>query len=185
MSREIDLRSPEFIAANRPIRPVFLKYVVVVLLSFFLPGVYYSAQIYSAKLQFELEAESYYLLELKERAAPLQELLKETALLQNRAALEKELQPASMPIHEYLLSVKETAYRHQLEVDSITIDNTRVLSFKGRSGDINTIASYNQDLEKLPFISRPEVISVNLIGDGGYSFEIVSTLNGENEVNSE
>jgi len=185
MNQEIDLRSPEFIASRRLVRPVFLKYMVIVLLSFLMPGSYYGILFYSSNLQLELAAENNYLLELEERVLPLQELLEETALLKIRSGLEKELELASKPIHEYLLAVKEKAYRHQIEADSITVDNTGNLSFKGRSGNITAIASYNQDLENLPFISRPEVISVNLIHDGGYNFEIISSVGGKDEVNSE
>ncbi len=64
MNQEIDLRSPEFIASRRLVRPVFLKYMVIVLLSFLLPGSYYGILFYSSNLQLELAAENNYLLEL-------------------------------------------------------------------------------------------------------------------------
>lgn len=166
------MRSPEFIASLRLFRPAFVKSALAVLGFCILAGSCYAATALPACLNRQLETETALLSTLKNEVEPLLEKADQAALLQSRAELEQKLLLSVQPICEDVLLVRQTAAARRLDLKTITADKEGNLAIHGQSRAINEIAFFNSDLEELPGIITPRVVSISLSQQGEYIFEI-------------
>lgn len=172
LKTEIDLRSPEFIAANRPFGAALIKKLLLVLGMLLLVGLFYGAHYYHGYLQRELEKETATVQALREEVQPLLTLLEESALLKARSRLEQELLLAAEPVPERLLEARQLAWAHKLKVERVTAYRNGDIFLKGRGCDLQEIAAFNSALEAWPHISSAEVTTLSLDIDGDYHFAI-------------
>jgi len=172
LKTEIDLRSPEFIAANRPFSAALLKKLLVALGMLLLAVFLYGTHYYHGYLQRELEKETATVQALREEVQPLFALLEESALLKTRAGLEQELLLAAEPVPERLLEARQLARAHNLTVERAIADRSGDLFLKGRGRDLQEIAAFNSALEAWNHISSAEVTALSLDVDGDYRFAI-------------
>ncbi len=173
--REIDLRSPEFIASTRPLGRAFVKSLLVVLFCCLLAAALYTANSYRFYLQEQLEAETAALEALTEEVRPVLELRGQSALLKARADLERELIKSRKPVHDYLLSVRRLAAAHNLELELVAADREGSISLKGRGRALEDIASFSLEFENMPQICSAGVTALNLGYEGDYHFELTAS----------
>lgn len=173
--REIDLRSPEFIASTRPLGRAFVKSLLGVLFFFLLAAALYTVHLYKCYLQDQLEAETASLEALREEVKPVLELIGQSALLKARADLERELLKSRKPVHGYLLSARHLAAAHNLELELVAADREDSISLKGRGHALEDIASFSLEFENMPHICTAGVTALNLGYEGDYHFELTAT----------
>lgn len=172
INKEIDLRSPEFIASRRFIKPVLLKYLAIILSLALISGAHYGAARYCDHLRAHLEANTFAVQNLKEEVTPLLDLAFKASLVKVRSELEQSFQSSSKPLHTYLVQARQLADLYHLNMELAIIDAGGKLLLKGTGRQINNMALYNRALEELPFIERAEIITINLNQEEKYHFEI-------------
>ncbi len=175
INSDIDLRSPEFIASRRPVSSAFLKKILVMLCCFLTAGLIYFACSLTGYLERQLYAAHAAVDELREEVEPIYELADQSALLQARANLEQELLESTQPIDKYLLAATQLAQDYSLEPAQVAVDREGNFLLKGRGGNLNDLASFNNRFEELPYIFSAEITALSLCPDGGYLFEFTAT----------
>lgn len=172
INKEIDLRSPEFIASRRFIKPVLLKYLAVFLSLALISGAHYGAARYCDQLRSHLKANTAAVQNLKEEVPPLLDLSFQASLVKARSGLEQSFHSSSKPLHTYLVQARQLADLYHLDMELAMIDAGGKLLLKGTGRQINNMALYNRALEELPFIARAEITTINLNQEEKYHFEI-------------
>ncbi len=179
MNGEMDLRSAKFIASRRFFKRGLFKILSAGLIIAALAGIHCGGNAYVALLRSDLLQEEAALRELKDEVSPLLVLAEETALLEAKSSLKKDIGSSAMPLPQYLQSIRKKAAGKRIKIGTIAVDHSGSLAVSGTSGDLEQIALYSRALLNLKFIVNAEVSSIDMDQDKGYRFKIGGAVNAE------
>ncbi len=172
MRREMDLRTPEFIASQRPIKPRFVAALASVMLLFLLFCAYQGLVIYKNNLKIIAGDEKVALQNLTDKTAKLQSAAGEIELYQQKSALEETISISSIPVSACLLKITATATANRVILSDILISATGKLQLKGSSETVRNVTSFNSALLQLPFIRAATITSIDMAGEQNYLFNL-------------
>ncbi len=180
----MDLRSSEYKAGNRFIKPTAVKVIAAILLLLFPFGLFYGLNLYAASVESKNNLLQGKISDLTLAADPLIIMSAETEQIQVRANLEKKLHFLKAPWSYYLQELQSSAPQ-ELAVETIIISPDRNIDIRGSSATMQTAARYKQNIESLSFMKKAELTTVTMNTSGRYDFQISALLVSEEGVDQD
>lgn len=172
MNPEMDLRSPQFIAENRPFRlkmTLLSTLVLVIALPVFTS---FLVDHYYERTNLKIAEQKEKLAELEIEALPVNELQLRTACLENQYRLNSRFEKSSTPAADIISLIHTGAETGNLIIKTITICKEGGIVITGATASINSGANFNRALVKHPLIETAAVSSLEKFEEQAYSFVI-------------
>lgn len=165
------MRSPEFIASRRILRPRLILTVLLIILLFAIPGGFYGLNLYADNLYHTLDGQKADILAFTIKVEPLTRMENEIRLLRAKAALEKEMKNLLTPWSVYLNSIRSAAPA-DLNIEQISANEHSELTIQGIGSTMQTIAHFNRNLEYLDFTDTVKIVSITMEPERGFRYVI-------------
>ncbi|MFO7952354.1 MAG: hypothetical protein R6U91_06075 [Bacillota bacterium] len=172
MPLEMDLRSREFIAENRPFRlgpALIISLIIFLILPLLIP---FLVDTYSESLRAKITEEKAVLTELKKEASPLDQQSQKAASLKEEQRLIKRFAKENRPVTELYLLILTKAETNNLTINKIDTPTDGQIVLSGNTETVKNAALFNLAITKHPKIITAAVSSLEKDKEKGYAFKI-------------
>lgn len=168
----MDLRSPEYIAAQRFFKPPVIALITVLAFIIFIVAGLQAANYYKNSLHTAINTAEESVAKLQITAEPLLTMKENLETVKARKRLLDEINNDSKPLASQLNKISGTSTAGRVELQRISVTNSGDLVIEGYVKKAKDAAVFNQQLTTLSFIGSCQVNKIDLSGTEKYLFII-------------
>lgn len=176
MKYEVDLRTPEYLASQKFLKPPVIALLVVLAITFCTFSGLQAARWYKNSLQVRLTSAQETLVELQGAAEPFILMKEEIEVIEDKKALLDENINSLLPLASHLKTVTAVAAANRVELHQVSLAGCGDFTIQGRISQAKDAAIFNQDLASLPFVYSCQINKIDLSSDDKYHFMISGKL---------
>lgn len=171
----MDLRSPEYIAAQKFFKPPLIALLVVLAFVVLTIASLQAANYYKNILQAAVVAAEETVIKLQVSVEPILSMKEGIETVNAKQELLKEIENRYSPLSNHLKIIMDTSTASSVDLQRISIAESGDLVIEGYADQVKDAATFNQQLSTISFIGRSRVSYIDLSGNDRYLF----TINGK------
>ena len=176
MSNNMDLRSPEYIAAQRFLKPPLLAFIIVLAFTILIIAGLQAATCYKYRLERAIRSAEESAAILQVTSEPLILMKEDLETIIAKKTLLDEVITDSKPLASQLKTISDRSTASGVDLQRISITESGDLAIEGYVSQAKDAATFNQQLSTISFIDSCQVNRIDLSGNENYLFIINGRL---------